>query len=78
MATASGQQCQSEGNSHLVARAAHNGREDSPGGIIAGKACLNQARPIVTHQGSGFLLVTHVHSDSCNPALQSNTEDQFY
>ena len=45
-------------STHLVARAAHDGGEDSPGGIISCEACLAQARAIVTHERGG-LLFTH-------------------
>lgn len=44
-----------------MARTAHNGGEDSPGGIVSCKACLAQARAIVTHKG-GSLFFTH---DGC-------------
>ena len=45
-------------STHLVARAAHDGRKNSSGGVISCKAGLAQARAIVTHKGSG-LLFTH-------------------
>lgn len=56
-------------STHLVARAAHDGREDSPWGIISCKAGLAQARAIVTHKCSG-LLFTHGECGQVNLGLE--------
>lgn len=45
---------------YLVAWAAHDGREDSAGRIIAREAGLHQPRAVVTHQGGGLLVVAHL------------------
>ena len=45
--------------SHLVPGPANDGGEDGSGGVIPGEARLAQARAVVTHQGSAFLIVTH-------------------
>lgn len=45
---------------YLVAGASYNGWEDSAGGVIASKPGFDQARAIVTYQGGGLIVVTHV------------------
>lgn len=49
---------------YLVPRAAHYGREDSAGRVIARKAGLHQPRAVVAHQGGGLLVVTHLGTAS--------------
>lgn len=56
-------------STYLVARAAHNGGEDSPGGIVSGEASLAQAGAIVTHERSG-LLFTHGECGQVNWGLE--------
>ena len=48
---------------NLVPGASNDGGEDSPGGVITGKAGLAHAGAIVNDQ-SGNLLVTHLEGDS--------------
>ena len=43
----------------LVARAAHDGREHSPRGVVTGEAGFHQAGAIVAHKGGGLVFVTH-------------------
>lgn len=57
----------SDGNRHgsralvyLVAGAAHDGGEHGPGGVVSGEASLHQAGAVVTHEGGGLIVVTHV------------------
>lgn len=50
---------------YLVARAAHDGREDSAGRIIARETGLDQPRAIVAHQGSAVLFFTHSCFSGC-------------
>lgn len=49
---------------YLVPRAAHDGWENSPGGIISGKARLDQPRAVVAHQRGGLLVVTHLRREA--------------
>lgn len=49
---------------YLVPRATDDGRENSPGGIVPGKARLDQPRAIVAHQCGGFLVVTHLREEA--------------
>lgn len=45
---------------YLVTRAADDGWEHGPGGIVSGEASLHQAGTVVAHKGGSFLVVTHV------------------
>lgn len=45
---------------YLVTRAADDGWEHGPGGIVSGEASLHQAGAVVAHKGGSFLVVTHV------------------
>lgn len=56
-------------STYLVARAAHDRGEDSPGGIIPCEASLAQARAIVTHERGG-LLFTHSEGGQVNQGLE--------
>lgn len=59
---------------HLMSGASHNGRENSAGGIIPGKAGLTEPRAVVTHQGSAVLFFTHV-GWSCFAGSYGNREE---
>lgn len=43
----------------LVARAAHDGREHGPRGVVAREAGFHQARAVVAHEGGGLVFVAH-------------------
>ena len=43
----------------LMARASHDGGEDSPGGVISSKPSLAHTRSIVYYQ-RGYIVVTHL------------------
>lgn len=53
---------------YLVARAAHDGREDGAGRVIAREAGLDQPGAIVAHQGGGLLVVAHLGTVSAGSA----------
>ena len=42
-----------------VLRAAHNGREDSARGVVAGEASLAHSRAVVNHKGLYLIIVSH-------------------
>lgn len=44
---------------YLMARAAHDGGEHSPGSVIPGKASLHQAGAVVAYKRGGLILITH-------------------
>jgi hypothetical protein len=43
----------------LVARAAHNGREDGARGVVTGKTSLAHAGAVVYHEGLDFFIGGH-------------------
>lgn len=45
---------------HLVTGATHDGGEHGPGGVVSGKPSLHQAGAVVTDEGGGLIVVTHV------------------
>ena len=45
---------------YLVTGAADDGGEHGPGGVVSGEASLHQAGAVVTHEGGGLIVVTHV------------------
>lgn len=49
---------------YLVPRAANDGWENSPRGIVSGKARLDQPRAVVAHQRGGLLVVTHFRREA--------------
>lgn len=49
---------------YLVSRAADDGWEDGSGGIVSGKACLDQPGAVVAHQCGGLLVVTHLRREA--------------
>ena len=49
---------------YLVVRAAHDGREDRAGRVVAREAGLHQPGAVVAHQGGGLLLVAHLGAAS--------------
>lgn len=49
---------------YLVARAAHDGREDRAGRVVAREAGLHQPGAVVAHQGGGLLVVAHLGAAS--------------
>lgn len=49
---------------YLVPRAADDGRENGPGGIVPGKARLDQPRAVVAHQCGGLLVVAHLRKEA--------------
>ena len=53
---------------YLVARAAHDGREDRAGRVVAREASLHQPGTVVAHQGGGLLVVAHLGTASAGSA----------
>lgn len=45
---------------YLVTRAADDGGEHGPGGIVSGEASLHKAGAVVAHKSGSFIVVTHV------------------
>lgn len=45
---------------YLVTRAADDGGEHGPGGIVSGEASLHQSGAVVAHKGGSLFVVTHV------------------
>lgn len=45
---------------HLMAGATHDGGEHSPGGVVSGESSLHKAGAVVTDEGGGLIIVTHV------------------
>lgn len=43
-----------------MTRAADDGGEHSPGGIVSGEASFHKAGAIVAHKSGSFIVVTHV------------------
>ena len=56
------------GEVYLVARAAHDGREDGAGRVVAREAGLHQPGTVVAHQGGGLLIVAHLGTASAGSA----------
>lgn len=53
---------------YLVARAAHDGREDRARRVVAREAGLHQSGAVVAHQGGGLLVVAHLGTASARSA----------
>lgn len=49
---------------YLVPRAADDGRENGPGGVVSGEARLDQPRAVVAHQRGGLLVVAHLRREA--------------
>lgn len=53
---------------YLVARAAHDGREDGTGRVIPSEARLHQPGAVVAHKSGGLLVVAHPGTASAGSA----------
>lgn len=57
---------------YLVARAAHDGREDRAGRVVAREAGLHQPGAVVAHQGGGLLVVAHLGEASVGLRMEES------
>lgn len=61
---------------HLMTGASDNGWEDSARSVITGKPSLDQAGAVVTYEGGGLVVVTHVWSFSGWPSRLDRKQKQ--